>query len=209
MSDVLCGLSEPVQQIAIGQILLAIACVFYMLWWTAVFYPNASEKRRKLGKIPWLFLWIYACIGLILIAQGLVTICELSVGAAVRNSSVVAESVTEVLVSIAAGGIILYILLVLATTKLFKRKLTAELSLIVIWMSLELMIFEALRVSRLGAWNMTFDCLATIAFATVDGVACYLLYSWFKHPPLVFFSGLVPPGVNAVAMIALTCWMVP
>lgn len=208
MGYIFVWMPEPLKQIAIGQISLIFSCLFYLFWWAIAFYPNASRKRKIAGNLPLLCLWISAGYGLYYISRGMYTICAFGTGY-VLVKPVVSALVTGAIATLAIAGIITYLGLYFVTTKLFKRKLTAELALIVAWAVLEMMVFETLSISGLGAWNVALPCLVTMAVATFVALVCYLIYYRLERPALRFFSGLVPMGVDAVAMTILTYLFVP
>src|SRR5438094_9013870 len=103
--------------IAIGEVLLVVCSVSYLVWWTITFRPSG---RTPSGGGPFL---AGAVLG------GLAGLVLLSVGIAVLLS----RASWPALVATVVGGVVAGALLVYVTSSLAHRPVTTELPLIVVW----------------------------------------------------------------------------
>lgn len=80
---------------------------------------------------------------------------------------------------------------------------TTELLLIVAWAVLEAMVVAVVVLSGLAAEGAALWCALAIAFATAVGLGCYLVY-YHLAPWPAFYCGMVPLGLDALAMVFVT-----
>ena len=177
-----------------GHGLLAVCSVLYLVWWIIFFRPQASKVTGALYYFGAGCLVVAALAGIagaVLVGMGIS-------GAGKANLSPSGWW-------FAIGAVIVYIALVLLTTRVFHRPVTTELVLFVAWSALELaMIATLASVNALSVTSSTL--LGTLVIVLFVGMLiCYLLY--FHLAPLPsFIDGAIPlvaVGVFSIGMIAL------
>lgn len=184
--------SDAVQAITRGHILLAICAALYLTWWIVFFRPGASVAGP---------LYAFGALSLVLAAavgvSGAVMICGALPG--------VAGPAHVPMAPFALGGVIGYVLLVAVTRLAFSRPVTTELLLIVAWCALELACTTALGAGGsipAGAQGALYVLTAALALGSL---VAYVLY--YNLDALAsFVDGAVPlaaVGVEAVLVAAL------
>ena len=104
------------RQIVIGQILMVICCIFYLVWWYLGYRPNTQVNRAE--GINGVLLMLTAAFGVAGLIFSLMPMKETS-------------TVKYRQLYIVIGGIAAYILLMFITKYGFQRIVTTELFLIV------------------------------------------------------------------------------
>lgn len=172
-----------------GQILLAVCCVFYLIWWSISFRPG--ETVNRVGGVRGLLLLVTALCGIagvLLNAHG--------------NSMVPRDLEPLNGGWVIAAGVLAYVVLLLVTTKGMKRPVTTELFLITAWTVLEVSTMNALC----GAGSLTGGRLlfmgAVTAAAFIISMVIYVLYyrmeAWHA-----FYAAMVPLATECLAMLLL------
>ena len=122
------------KRILIGQILLIICCIFYLVWWYRGYRPGVVVSRT--GGVNGVLLFVTAAFGV----AGL--ICSLT-----RVQTRAAYKISPMLIVV--GGITLYFALLLITRFVFQRIVTTELFLIVGWIMLEMTVINRLHAAEI------------------------------------------------------------
>jgi hypothetical protein len=181
-------------KITVGQILLIICCIFYLVFWSISYKPDQTVNRG--AGLSGLFLLITAVCG--------ITGVFFSVQGVNSITPHVAAKLNGTL--LIAGGVIAYILLLLITTRFFKRPVTTELLLIVSWMVLELTVISTLnaggRLSDLRFWIM----LVIIEAAFILSMVLYVLY-YRMEPMKAYYAAMIPLITEGISMAVLVGMM--
>ena len=183
----------PLRDIALGQIALVACCLVYLAWWCVAFRPGGGSGGG-LGYALLAVTIMLAGVGMSLDIAGLRALWD---GAAGRMA-----------LRILIAGVIAYPLLLLVTMRCFHRVPTTELLLIVAWAVLEALVVTMLVLAGLAADGAALPCALAIAVATAVGLACYLVYYRLAPWP-AFYCGMVPLGLDALAMAFVTWRLLP
>lgn len=177
-----------------GHGLLAVCSALYLVWWIIFFQPRTSKVSGGLYYFGAGCLVVAALTGIagaVLVGMGI--------------SEVGKAGISPPGWWFVIGAVVVYIALVLLTTRVFHRPVTTELVLFVAWSALELATVATLAsVSALPATSSTL--LAVLVIVLFAGMLiCYLLY--FRLAPLPsFIDGAIPlvsVGVFSIGMIVL------
>ena len=171
--------------IVIGEVLLVVCSVSYLVWWSITFRPSG----RTAGGGPFLAGAVLGGVGgLVLLAVG--------IAALLPQASWPALGATIV------GGVLVGALLLYVTSHVFHRPPTTELPLIVVWATMQLAAAitlgtaGVLRTPAASAW-----IVATV-IATLVGLACYLAF-YRLDPVPAYWLGMVPLAVDGVVAAVL------
>lgn len=183
-------------KIFIGQVLLIVCCVFYLIFWSLSYRPDVPVSRTS--GVSGLFLLITAVSGL---AGAVLSLCGI-------NSVTPAVSPKLNGIAIIAGGIVAYILLLLITRFGFDRPVTTELVLITGWCMLELSVINVLNAAGTFSDAKFFVSCGIIAAAFVISMVLYVLY-YRMEPMRAFYAAMVPLITEAVSMavMLLMAWI--
>ena len=143
------------KRILLGQILLIICCIFYLVWWYRGYRPGISVSR--IGGVNGALLFATAAFGV----AGL--ICSLT-----RVQTRIEYKIIPMLIVI--GGIALYFALMLITRFAFRRIVTTELFLIVGWIMLEMTVINRLYAAEILTNGKFLMMCAVIALAFVVSI---------------------------------------
>lgn len=174
-------------KVILGQALLVVCCIFYLIWWSVSYRPGVNVNRS----LGWngLLLLITAASGVAGIA--------LSVMGATELPKLRAPKLNGGYVAIA--GIAVYIALLLITRLAFQRPVTTELLLITGWVVLELTVIGSLnaagKMTEAGFWIM----IVVIAVAFLISMILYVLY-YRMEPMAAFHAAMVPLITEGVSM---------
>ncbi len=175
------------QKIGMGQILLILCCICYLVWWYRGFRPDV--KVRRTGGINGVLLLVTAVLGISGVVLSLSPVLEMT--AAKLNP-----------VYIAVGGILGYLLLLWITRVVFGRVVTSELLLIVGWTVLEVVVINRLNAAQMlsdpSFFAMGIVIAAAFAISMVLYVAYYRMEEWHA-----FYTAMVPLLTEAATMTAL------
>lgn len=180
------------KRILLGQILLIICCIFYLVWWYRGYRPGISVSR--IGGVNGALLFATAAFGI----AGL--ICSLT-----RVQTRIEYKISPMLIVI--GGIALYFAVMLITRFAFQRIVTTELFLIVGWIMLEMTVINRLYAAEsLTNGKFLFMCVV-IALAFVVSIILYAAY-YRMEEMRAFYAAMVPLITEAAAMAVLTVVMI-
>jgi len=173
--------------IVIGEILLVVCSLCYLVWWTITFRPSVRTPPGGGG----LFL-----AGAVLGGLGGLVLLAVGIAALLPKASSPALGATIV------GGVLVGALLLYVTSSVAHRPVTTELPLIVVWATVQLAAGITLRTAGvLGAPAASAWIVAT-AIATLVGLACYLIF--YRLDPIpAYWVGMVPLAVDGVVAAIL------
>jgi hypothetical protein len=180
----------PLWEVFGGNLLMLIAIVFYITWWTVSFRPNGSEKSAEAA----FFITATLFAGLAAVAL----LCH-----AIYSLSGTGKGF-QVMIPL-AGAAVFYIVLLVVTRTGFQREVTAELILITIWAALEGSVIAVLYSSGRFGMAQVVILAILVALATAVGLVCYVLHYRLEEP-IRFWNGLVPligDGIVAAVFLAL------
>ncbi len=172
--------------IVIGEVLLVVCSLSYLVWWTIAFRPSVRTP-------PWGGFFLLGAVvgglgGLVLLAVG--------IAALLPEASLPALGATIV------GGGLVGALLFYVTSGVAHRPVTTELPLIVVWATAQLAagitLWSAgeLRAPAASAW------IVATGIATLVGLACYVIfYRLDRHT--AYWIGMVPLAVDGVVAAIL------
>ncbi|MGI6203852.1 MAG: hypothetical protein ACOYJH_01010 [Anaerovoracaceae bacterium] len=176
-------------QILAGQIILIICCIFYLIWWSMSYRPGTDVN--KVGGVR----------GVLLLATALCGLAGVIISA-MWAGSVPAGGSKLTGTTVAAAGVIVYIVLLLITKNLLGRQVTTELFLIVGWVVLEVTVLLALKRSGgIGPGGFAF-MIAVVAAAFAVSMILYVMY-YRMEAGKAFYAAMVPLITEAVSMAAL------
>ena len=167
-----------------GNLLMFVTIVFYILWWTISFRPNAGTHTAGAG--------ISIAIALF---TGMASIAVMALGII----SLAQEGKGFPFLFFLLGAVLLYIILLAVTKIFFQREVTSELFLIVFWLALQCSAVAVLYTS--GRFNIaqTLTVLILLILTTIFGMVCYVLHYRLEEPAR-FWNGLIPLIVDAGAV---------
>ena len=187
-------MSSAAAKMTIGQILLVVCCVFYLIWWSLSYRPNETVNRA--GGLNGLLLLVTAVAGLAGVVMSLQGVIAVPEGTPAKLNGTY----------LAVGAVIAYDLLLILTNVIFHRQTTTELLLIVGWMVLELTVISSLnadgKLSDARFWIM----IVVLAAAFLISMILYVLY-YRMEPMKAFYAAMVPlitEGVSMVVLLVLT-----
>ena len=176
------------KRILIGQILLIICCLFYLVWWYRGYRPGVVVSRT--GGVNGVLLFATAAFGV----AGL--ICSLT-----QVRTTVAYKISPMLIVI--GGIALYFALLVITCFVFQRVVTTELFLITGWLMLEMTVINRLYSAEILTDRGFLIMCAVIVLAFVISIILYVAYYRMEEMK-AFYAAMVPLVTEAAAMAVLT-----
>ena len=176
------------KRILVGQILLILCCILYLIWWTRGYQPGVSVNR--LGGMNGILFGLTAASGL----AGL--ICSLGR---------LEEKTTPILngYAIAALGVLAYFALMLFTRHVFDRIVTTELILIVGWTTLEMIVINRLNAAGIISDKEFTVMCAIIAVAFTISIVLYVAY-YRMEEMRAFYAAMIPLVTEAAVMTVLT-----
>lgn len=176
------------KRILLGQILLIICCILYLVWWYRGYRPGISVSR--ISGVNGALLFATAAFGV----AGL--ICSLT-----RVQTRIEYKISPMLIVI--GGIALYFALMLITRFAFQRIVTTELFLIVGWIMLEMTVINRLYAAEILTNGKFWIMCAVIALAFAVSIILYAAY-YRMEEMRAFYAAMVPLITEAAAMAVLT-----
>ncbi len=174
------------RRVIIGQILLIICCVFYLIWWYRGYRPGVSVSRIKGAN--GILLLITMALGILGVVFSLTRIEEIS-----------KPRINPIAILIA--GIVGYVVLLLITRFGFQRIVTAELFLIVGWTVLEMTVINRLTSGGFLAFSGFIILCIVIAAAFLISIVLYVAYYRMEEMK-AFYAAMVPLITEAAAMAA-------
>jgi hypothetical protein len=172
--------------IVIGELLLVVCSLCYLVWWTITYKPPA---RTSPGGA--LFL-----AGAMLGGLGGLLLLIIGIAALLPKASSRAVGATIV------GGVLVGALLFYVTSSVAHRRITTELSLIVVWATVQFAAGVTLRTAGSLRSPAAFAWIVATATATLVALTCYLIF--YRLDPIPAYRiGMVPLAVDAVAAATL------
>ena len=179
------SISDYVNRMQTGNILLVVCCAFYLIWWSITFNPMKSFPM--VPKVI-LFLCTFAAGvgGVLLTLKGMSGMT----GAKGHISNI----------EIVIIGVILYFVLLFLTNHFMHREVTTELALIVGWTVLEICVMNSLYRGDILGTAPVIISIVIILMSAVIGLLCYLAYYNLERVT-AFYVGMVPLILFAVVML--------
>ena len=178
------------RQIIIGQVLLIICCIFYLIWWYLGFRPNTTVNR--MGGINGILLLLTAILGISGITFSLIPTPE-TINTQYRQLFIV------------LAGIVVYFFLMFITSTVFHRIVTSELFLIVGWTMLELSLLNRLAGSGILTGSKLVAIYIVIILAFIISMILYVAYYRMEEMK-AFYSAMIPLITEGLSMGVLV-WM--
>ena len=176
-------------RIIVGQILLILCCIVYLVWWYRGFRPGITVNR--IGGMNGALLAITAILGISGVVFSLLP----------SDKDVLWKTNPLFII---AGGIISYIVLLFVTRYMFDRVVTSELFLIIGWTMLETAVINRLNAEgMLGETEFTAMCVI-IAAAFVISMILYVAYYKMEEMK-AFYAAMIPLITEGAAMAVLVC----
>ena len=179
------------RRILIGQILLIICCIFYILWWYRGYRPGVTVSR--VGGLNGVLLLMTVAFGLV---------------GAVMSMGAVPELYPAKInpLHLLPAGAAMYILLLLITKMVFHRVVTTELILIVLWTVLELAVINKVNAGGYLSDNHFLFMAIVIAAVFILDIILYVEYYRMEEMK-AFYAAMVPLIAAAVTMGMITVLM--
>ena len=172
--------------IVIGEVLLVVCSLSYLVWWTIAFRPSVRTPPGG-----GLFL-----AGAVLAGLGGLVLLAVGIAALLPKASWPALGATIV------GGVLVGALLFYLTSSLAQRPVTTELPLIVVWATMQLAAGVTLRTAGVLNAPAASIWIIVTAIATLIGLVCYLIF-YRLHPVSAYWIGMVPLAVDGVVAAIL------
>jgi hypothetical protein len=172
--------------IVIGEVLLVVCSLSYLVWWTVAFRPSVRTP-------PWGGFFL---LGAVVGGLGGVVLLAVGIAALLREASLPALGATIV------GGGLVGALLFYVTSGVAHRPVTTELPLIVVWATAQLA--AGITLWSAGELPAPADSAWIVAtgIATLVGLVCYVIF--YRLDPLTaYWVGLVPLAVDGVVAAIL------
>jgi len=179
--------TAPVWQIFAGNLLLLICSLFYLVWWVVCFRPDASGKTAG-GSAG--VIYITAAF-----ITGIAAIVLLSGGINILSKDAKSVPVWLILLS----GTVLFVVMILVTTAVYRRPMTSELIIVHIWAVLELCAVVVLYGTGRFGLGRTVLLLTLLGIAFVAGMICYVLY-YRLEGTAGYRDGMAPLIIDASVM---------
>ena len=171
--------------IVIGEVLLVVCSLSYLVWWTITFRPSVQTPPGG-----GLFL-----AGAVLGGRGLVLL-------AVGIAALLPKASPAALAATIGGGVFVGALLLYVTAGVAHRPVTTELPLIVVWATVQLAAGITLRTAGVLEVPAASAWIVATAIATLIGLACYLIF--YRLDPIpAYWIGMVPLAVDGVVAAIL------
>ena len=151
------------EQIRLGQGLLIVCCVFYLIWWGVAFHPSHGNSHTS--GIDGILLLVTALFGL--------------TGLAVNMLGIIKIPPKEGLISgmvIIIAGAVTYVVLLCGSGIILHRQVTSELFLIIGWAML-----EVASINRSFAWEKVTTGQVVVFLVIVTVAAILSLYFYLQY----------------------------
>ena len=179
------------RKVVMGNWILVISTIFYLLWWVLTFrtdppMANASGRFCMGGAL------LMAAIGALISVVG--------INSSIKENEIIRQGFSGI--QIFAAGVILYMCLFLITNLGFHRQVSMQLPVFSAWFVLmisEINYFgRGVNVSRTTLWILS----AIVSVTWGICVVCYIIYSQREFPD-TFFIGYVPVFAIIVSMVSV------
>lgn len=177
--------------IVIGEVLLVVCSLCYLLWWIITFRPSVRTPSGG-----GLFL-----AGAVLGGLGGVVLLVVGITLLLPRASATALGATII------GGVLVGALLLYVTSRVAHRPVTTEFPLIVVWATVQLAAGISLRTAGVLQAPAATAWIAVTAIATLVGLACYLVF-YRLDPAVAYWIGMVPLAVDGVVAAILAAIMI-
>lgn len=187
-------MASSYNKILLGQCLLVVCCVFYLIWWSMSYRPGVQVN--KAGGVNGMLLLVTAVsgvVGILFTVNGLRAIPRYKTP---MNNMV-----------IIIGGIAAYIVLMLLTSTVFHRVVTTELLLIVGWVVLELCTINILNGAGTLSLRLFTVMLIVLAAAFIVSMILYVMY-YRMADMKAFYAAMVPLATEGFSMLILVIMMI-
>ena len=178
------------KEIITGQLLLSVGALFYTGWWLAAFRPDS----RSGGALAALLFFLLAAFGLSGTALTVHGIHGLPLPASWPGSGM-----------LFIMALLIYFILLTGSVKLFGRKPTTELILMVLWALMEIMALGALHETGAltgTAYGLTW---AAVIAASLIAFAAYMVY-YRMDDDTAYITGAIPLLIDgAVTLLIAFC----
>ena len=185
--------SDTFNRILLGQILLVVCCVVYLIWWSISFRPGQEVSRT--GGFRGVLLLLTAVSGLAGVFLSVMGLNEIPKGTEKLNAFV-----------ICLAGLVLYFGAMFVTTRFFSRPVTTELVLITGFLVLELCTVNALNAAGRLSDGRFAVMLAVNAAAFAAGMILYVLY-YRVEAWRAFYLAMVPLAADGITVLLLVLLM--
>ncbi len=176
------------RRIILGQVLLILCCIFYLIWWYRGYRPGITVSR--IGGVNGVLFLATAVLGI----AGL--LCSIT-----KIPAQTEPTINPNLIVI--GGIAAYFVLLLITRVVFQRVVTTELFLIVGWAMLEMTVINRLHAAGYVTDQGFMAMCMVIAAAFIISMVLYVAY-YRMDEMKAFYAAMVPLMTEAVSMAVLT-----
>ena len=179
--------SSPLRAIFVGNVLLLLCSLFYLIWWVVSFRPDSSGMSANGG--------FYITVA---IFAGIAAIASMAYGI-----SALAPDSHALPIKVILTGIGVLFLVVLAMSILvFHRIVTSELILIHLWTAVELSAVTVLYgTGRFGPGRAVTSAIL-IGFATIVGLICYMLY-YRLSGAASYWNGMIPLVIDGFTSLVI------
>lgn len=182
------NINSPLFRIYLGNLLLLVCCLFYLAWWIVVFKPNRT--RRQGGTFFIVSAFITGITSILLISTAIAGLTQ--------NSQILPIKF------ILQGGIVMFIIILAITTRIFHRVITSELLIIHFWMIMELAMIDVLYSNGHFGFANALSYLILIGITTVINLTCYVIYYRFNEQAR-YMIGMVPLVLAAICALVFLC----
>lgn len=174
------------KSLTVGHILLIVCCLFYLLWWCMAFRPGYQGAR--VSGTAGILLMITAAAGLAGVVFSVMGIRQPGIREALLPSG-----------AVLIGGVVLYVLLLIGTSRFLHRQVTTELFLIIGWLVLECIAFQCpYRMGRIVSGTV----ILLIAMAVIAAALSLVFYIRYYQVSEMrgYIYGMIPLILFAVCM---------
>lgn len=179
-------------RLTLGQCLLILCCVFYLIWWYRGFRPGITVNR--VGGMNGLLLSVTAILGLAGVTLSLLSISEPGYKLHFSPAFII------------FCGVSTYLLLLMVTKYALQRIVTSELLLIVVWTMLEAAVVNWLNAGGYLTGSRLVIMVVVLILAFVISIILYVAYYRMEEMK-AFYAAMMPLVTEAAAMIVLVALM--
>ncbi len=178
--------SASYHRILLGQGLLCLCCIVYLIWWSVSFRPG--QEVNRVGGARGILLLGTAALGIAGVYLSVMGLSALPKGAEKLSAP-----------GICIAGAAMYVGLLAVTAVFFHRPVTTELLLITGWAMLEVCCVNTCRAGGALSVPQSIWMLLVIAAAFVISMVLYVLY-YRMEEWRAFYAAMVPLITEAVSM---------
>jgi hypothetical protein len=168
-----------------GNLCMFTTSLLYIAWWIAVFRPGASAAR-----------FISAALLIPAVLSGCAAILLFVFGVRIQSPGHPLIPAGVILIAALA----LYVLLFAVSRYFFRRPVTSELFIMILWAAGELCALSALYTSGRFEIPAALSLGLLILAATITGFVCYLRY-YHLDGTTSFVDGLIPLAADAGVIV--------